>query len=598
MPTYSSATPTGLVPTQQLRPVTDEELAAQPTQPASVRGHQGQQPPPVEGYHWEFHQPGPGDAGVGTWVAEPGATGGGVFGAIADGAKTFVGGTIENVTRGAGIVGDALGIGGSGPLPDISGLQGDARELYRRGLEGMDREYQAGIIRAERVANPGLAPSERVYAAPGVTAERVSAPSLGAAAQVERPLEMNAATATASAPGTTTIDQSQSNEMRQAATANLQNLQREAQGQGISAELARAQMARHLARISNDQIAAAGMARGAGRTGAIREAMLAQGRQGLEAALGVDEQALGRQLGFQQQLTGAIQGTRGQDIDVATAQANLDAQRRNLQAQLETAVSQGNSQEINRLRMGIAQLDQQAQQFNAGATNERTQVQGEMGLRAGISNADRSLTAGIDTARRTDAAALDSAARADTQAYRDSQQQIDVATGNADRGLTAQTAQETANRSAFDSTTGAQQAGAGAASSGLGAQTDALNAQRGIAKDEAEAKARDREFLLEGGAKLATLLSDERAKTGIEPVGDDELQRFADTLAKSMKHFKYKPGLGPEGDHVGPMAQDLEGAGGIGQSLVSQRPDGLKEIDQQSMTNLLLAAALRRKKAA
>lgn len=653
-----------------------------PPQPAPVYGRKDHPPAPVPGYEWQFHATA---GGGGSWVAV--GPGGpqhdtGIVADVAHGASDLlqpaadavheIGEPVAEGVRAAGdgardivnAVANAAGLGGSGPLPDISGIQGDARELYRKGLANMDREYTAGTIAPQAVMDPGLAPSERVTAAGPVTAERVAAaapvgaervsaagpvnaervnaPNLGAAAQVGRPVAFDAATAKASGPAATTIDTGQSNQIRDIQMQNLQTLQKEAQGGGISAELARAQLARHMARITGDQMAMAGAARGAGRTGLQREAMLAAGRQGLEAALGAEEQALGRQLGAQQQVTGALQGTREQDVGVATQQAQLDAQRRNLQAQLETATAQGNAQEINRLRMSLTDLDQQAQQYNAGATNQRGEVQGRLGLEAATGNADRSLNAGLDAARRQDAAAVgnadrgltagldtarrqdaaatgnadrgltadldyarrqdttatDNAGRADTQAFREGQQNVQVQTGNADRALTADTAQEGARRGAFDSTTGAQQAGGTTASQGLGAQTDAIAAQAAAKKAADEAKARDREFLLDAATKAAPLLSDERAKKDVVSVDDDDLSAFAEDMARKMKRWEYKPGLGPEGEHAGPMAQDVEEAGEVGKLLVHKRPDGMREIDQSSMTNLLLAALLRRRKAA
>lgn len=87
-----------------------------------------------------------------------------------------------------------------------------------------------------------------------------------------------------------------------------------------------------------------------------------------------------------------------------------------------------------------------------------------------------------------------------------------------------------------------------------------------------------------GQAQLASL-SDRREKTDIRRLPAKDSEEFLDALANAYR-YKYKdpkvPGAA-EGEHVGPMAQDLETTR-IGKTIVETGPDGRKRVDTGRLT--------------
>lgn len=78
-----------------------------------------------------------------------------------------------------------------------------------------------------------------------------------------------------------------------------------------------------------------------------------------------------------------------------------------------------------------------------------------------------------------------------------------------------------------------------------------------------------------GGAAGAGMMSDERAKQDIQPTSLAASQAVGEITPAV---YNYKPGFGPAGSRVGPMAQDLE-RNPLTASLVQEGPDGLKRVD-------------------
>lgn len=103
-----------------------------------------------------------------------------------------------------------------------------------------------------------------------------------------------------------------------------------------------------------------------------------------------------------------------------------------------------------------------------------------------------------------------------------------------------------------------------------------------------------------GGGLLgnAALMSDERVKTDIAPVGSGKHRSIfadaplearqphdSDSLADHLRgapgyRYRYREGFGEDAgvEHAGPMAQDLE-RGPFGKALVKQGPDGIRRVD-------------------
>jgi hypothetical protein len=91
-----------------------------------------------------------------------------------------------------------------------------------------------------------------------------------------------------------------------------------------------------------------------------------------------------------------------------------------------------------------------------------------------------------------------------------------------------------------------------------------------------------------GGAGLA--FSDERVKSDVSPIGNDQLQAFASKVADSI--FTYQNHA--TGTHeAGTMAQAVAGAGPLGREVTGQAAPGVMGVDYGRLATLMAAAALR-----
>jgi hypothetical protein len=94
----------------------------------------------------------------------------------------------------------------------------------------------------------------------------------------------------------------------------------------------------------------------------------------------------------------------------------------------------------------------------------------------------------------------------------------------------------------------------------------------------------------------AVATSDVRAKENIEPVKQGDLNELAQAVRKSLATWNYKRAEdGPAGERAGPMAQDLEKTR-LGRTVVSERPDGVKQVNQAQLATLLAAATVKARK--
>lgn len=524
-------------------------------------------------------------------------------------------------------------------------------------LAGPAERYNAARIGAARdVTAPNMAAIREVgptnmTAAQVGPAQTVNAPQLGPAAQ-----------AVTQGPAAQAIDRTGQAAMQAAQQRALGLVESEAAGQGVGQQLAQQQMQNALRNIAQTQMGMAAQARGSERAGARREAMLALGRQGIDVAGKAAEVGMAARLGAIGQLTGAAQGARGQDIDLAVQQAQLGQSAANLGAtigadtarfnaeainrfgmtgaQLELAAAQGNQQAINAMRTLQAQLQQgasaqnaqqalQAAVANQGAALTREQALAQMALAAQTGNADReqgryTAQAGLDTgANAANAAAANQINLANAQLG------TNVAIGNADRGqqaeierarqyLAAQQSNQstnlqaqTANQGAWGDTERSRAANAvdvrNAQQTGqlgaLNAQTQATNAQAAAVGDAerirrgiADSRAQEQNAKTQAGLTALAALSDERAKTNIRDVSSADLAELAGAVKESMATWEYKPGEGPPGRHLGPMAQDVERTK-LGKDFVGDRGDGMRNLDYEGLGALLMWEAQRQRKA-
>jgi hypothetical protein len=83
-------------------------------------------------------------------------------------------------------------------------------------------------------------------------------------------------------------------------------------------------------------------------------------------------------------------------------------------------------------------------------------------------------------------------------------------------------------------------------------------------------------------AAPAAAVSDKKAKTNVKD-GSKEAQKFLDALKAHVYEYKdkYKGSMAPEGEHISPMAQELEKTA-AGKHMVKHTADGTKVVDYSS----------------
>jgi hypothetical protein len=368
--------------------------------------------------------------------------------------------------------------------------------------------------------------------------------------------------------------------------------------------------------------------------------MAAKGIQGsaLSAAASAQEE-----IAKKQAYATALSGMRGQDASTATDQAQLNAQRENLNAQLATAVSQNNASSINAIKTQQAQLEQSAKtdtaQLGLTAATSAADVAGQNAARqAQIALAN---TAATNTANATSAAAANAAAEANatrstntsqfnagqgnTVGANNLQTAMDAAKTNAANTLTASAQNASNNLSAQQTRVSGMTAGANASTNAGQAGTSALGVAGGAAGTQADigraiiggetaqqqAESASNGRLVSGlstaagvltgggtaGAATGGSTSDERAKQDVRKISDDDLLRFGESLKAAS--FKYKPGFGEDTQekHAGvPSAQELE-RDPVGKLFVTKGEDGVRRVAYPQMDIALTSALLRRQKA-
>jgi hypothetical protein len=350
------------------------------------------------------------------------------------------------------------------------------------------------------------------------------------------------------------------------ADTNTKDLEATARGQGAVAERAAAQL--RLSAQREDQ-AAQGLvqqARGAERKGARLEAILQRGQRQLQVADTVAAQTAQTQLAAQDKL------------------ADLDARRKELQAQLDSARAANDQAAVNDLQKKMADLDLETQKANAT-------IQGQ--------NADRTLDS--DKTNAT------------------------IAGQNQDRALKAQESDDAHWVRVEDMKLKAREQQQKAAQGLLDAeQTEVLRQQWQQQYDlavkqfeEAKRQNKSQEDLarhqanvqfwgglissLVGGATAVgagmVTKSDRRAKEDVRKVSTSDLSDLADAVARSVATFRYKNGEGDPGEKAGVMAQDLEGTR-LGEAVVSEGNDGMKRVDYGTLATLLAAAVVKARKRA
>jgi hypothetical protein len=374
--------------------------------------------------------------------------------------------------------GGGSGLPGGGPVGQFGQEAFDewgdrAAFSYQEALDASQRSYTPGAIRnptairAPEIRDVNLAPVERVSAAG-------PAPVTGFdAAQIEQTGVGPAETAVFGGVGRAAFNQDPQAQLREQQVADIAMLREGAAGRGPLA--GRDTYAAALGRLSDEQMSIVNQATGEDKAAARLEAIQQIGRQGTIAARDAAAMDAQAQQGYAQQLAGATQGARAQDVDVASQVAQLTQQANNLDAQLRQATAMGNVQEINRLTALRGQIEAQraeaqatltqgARQFGAGAQNTSSldytqRLDAANATNAGAANKRETDQAGLRLTRDTNAGA----------------QSIDAQTTTNQQGVDRDVAADAAGRGAFTATTDARLGGINAATSATNAGISATS---------------------------------------------------------------------------------------------------------------------------
>jgi hypothetical protein len=130
----------------------------------------------------------------------------------------------------------------------------------------------------------------------------------------------------------------------------------------------------------------------------------------------------------------------------------------------------------------------------------------------------------------------------------------------------------------------------------LGLATSQANAANNVASANLQAQQNQNQLMggmMQAGATVLAapaVLSDKKEKKEIKS-GKKDSKNFLDALSSHSYKYKNpeKPGAG-EGEHLSVMAQDLEKAGPVGRSMVTQAPTGEKMVDYGRGFGAILAA--------
>lgn len=344
---------------------------------------------------------------------------------------------------------------------------------YNEALDKSNRAYQAGGIRqptainAPQIRDINLGDAAQTTAAGPVPVERFNG-----AAIAETSVDP-AAQAVFGGVGRSSFDTSGSDEIRADQLGDLQALRDAAAGRGPSAS--QDEYALALDKVVNEQMGAVNMARGADKAFAKQELVQNIGRQGMLAA----HDAAALKAKEMQAATGLLgqQSTavRGADVDVAGRIASLDQQANELDAQLRTAVAQGNRDAVNQLTQQKAQIASQR------AIEQARNNQGAAGANAAAAN-----ETALDYSRRLDAATQGNADRIQKQTIAQGQatlnrdtaagtQSIDAQKITNDQGVARDVSADNAGRAAFGAATDAQLGALNTANAATGQRTAAAN---------------------------------------------------------------------------------------------------------------------------
>jgi hypothetical protein len=344
-----------------------------------------------------------------------------------------------------------------------------------------------------------------------------------------------------------------------------------------SPSAAAAQMRAAGGQIASQQLGQAAMARGSDRASAKRDAMLATGTQGMQAANSTAALAATEQAAKQAAYTGALAGIRSGDVGAAQAQTQIGTQNMagDLEAQKATA---GNN-------LTAAQANQGADLAASSATATNT-LQGWTAQQAAQNAANATALQAVGAQNQAAGVAGSYGSSLNEAQLKNK----DMMGGLVGSGLTALgLSDEDAKRDvkpldAVSRYKSVLDDGLSLTARDLDPATpgqDFLDWQPGQRQAKPEKETGMMKLGSALGTGLAALgLSDEDAKRDVDRMDAADLVEFAHRVP--MATFRYKEGVGEDDGqdvHAGTLAGALQDAGPLGRLTVHEGPDGLKRVD-------------------
>lgn len=467
-----------------------------------------------------------------------------------------------------GVAKDAIGGGGGGggqtylAQSEVADPKKQAKTAYEKALEEAARAsgYQGpGAITADKIASPDQLNREDYWNTAPTTYESVDASGrIGRASTVEiQPVQramVDGVDVNINAPRLGEAAQTGAVSVGKVATDPLADALRAEQiksAQNIATGPSAVKPTLQAGQVESLQnaLAVAAQARGAERAGARREAILASQQGGMAAALKAAALSAQEEQAKRVATTEALSGIRSQDVATANARQQIEAQRMALQAQIDSAIAQGNTEAANEFRRRQAELDVQARtaEVQAGLSQQGTMAglaTSNLGVEAARAAADaaamnKSESDFIAAQNAEKAAAAARATEANRinieNAYKQQEENIrrakEIEEGNIKTKVGVDSANvtnkleadKTTATNAIDTektrqagTTSALNTGNVSASTGVTAAGQVIDATKAQSTSDTADKAAK---YAAAGAVAAAAMSDERVKSEINPIG-------------------------------------------------------------------------------
>lgn len=442
------------------------------------------------------------------------------------------------------------------------------------------------------------------HAAPGIdgsgqiTEQNIQAPAAIKADTINAPGVVNAQTI-----GTpSTLQGGQADQLR------AQRLQ-QASDAANSPSAAAAQMRSAAGLVSQQQMGQAATARGADRLSAKRDAMLATGTQGMQAASTSASLAAQEQAQKQAALTGALSGVQSSDVASANALTNIGQanQAANLQAQTTTGQQALTAAQANQAANLQAQTTTGQQGLTAAQANQTANLQAQQNsfgnqlqgwqAYAGAKNAqDQTALQAVGAQNQAQGVAAGYGENQVSAAQKQSGSLIGAIGGAIGGVLSDERAKtDVAPQQDFLAWKPEQHEDKSGGGGLLDSVGDLLSDERAKQEKSRYPSASDRttkHLHAAFGLADANPLATETDKHAVDGMTPEERINWAERVPTGT--WRYKSGVEDSGKapHAGTFAHALAGTGPLGKMFVDERPDGLKQVEYGPLALWVAKAAL------